>query len=59
MVQALRGAYVVLHYRMTTAEAPRGLAVVDIWRLAGGLIVEHRDVAQPVPDDAETPNGMF
>jgi predicted SnoaL-like aldol condensation-catalyzing enzyme len=53
------GAYVVLHYRMTTPDAPRGVAVADIWRLADGLIAEHWDVVQPVPDDAETPHGMF
>ncbi|MBV1856557.1 nuclear transport factor 2 family protein [Catellatospora tritici] len=48
---------VVMHYRMTTATEE--VAVVDIWRLADGLIVEHWDVVQPVPAPFETPNGMF
>ncbi|MCP2329080.1 putative SnoaL-like aldol condensation-catalyzing enzyme [Hamadaea flava] len=48
---------VVLHYRMSTPD--EDLAVVDIWRLADGKIVEHWDVVQPVPDDAEIPHGMF
>lgn len=37
----------------------RGFAVVDIWRLEHGQIVEHWDVVQPVPEAARIPNGMF
>ncbi|NUR73388.1 MAG: SnoaL-like domain-containing protein [Hamadaea sp.] len=48
---------VVLHYRMSTPTEE--LAVVDIWRLADGKIVEHWDVVQPVPPESETPYGMF
>lgn len=51
--------HVVMHYRMTSKDDDRDVAVVDIWRLADGLIVEHWDVLQQVPDPAETPNGMF
>ena len=36
-----------------------GVAVVDIRRFADGLITEHRDVKQPVPDRGQLPNGMF
>ncbi|MDX3006935.1 hypothetical protein PWY87_35065 [Kribbella solani] len=36
-----------------------GTAGVDIWRLEDGMIVEHWDVVQPVPDPGEIPNGMF
>ncbi|PZG22098.1 nuclear transport factor 2 family protein [Nonomuraea aridisoli] len=53
------GDYVVMHYHMTTDDAPRGVAVVDIWRLVDGQIAEHWDVVQPVPEDARTPHGMF
>ncbi|WP_329429180.1 nuclear transport factor 2 family protein [Streptosporangium sp. NBC_01495] len=53
------GQYVVVHYLMITSDDERGTAVVDIWRLEDGLIVEHWDVVQPVPDPAEIPNGMF
>ncbi|GAB2615266.1 nuclear transport factor 2 family protein [Streptomyces capparidis] len=51
--------YVVAHYRMTPAAGEDAVAVVDIWRLEDGLITEHWDVVQPVPEPALTPNGMF
>jgi predicted SnoaL-like aldol condensation-catalyzing enzyme len=51
--------YVVMHYHMITPQDEPGVAVVDIWRLADGQIVEHWDVVQPVPDSSETPHGMF
>jgi predicted SnoaL-like aldol condensation-catalyzing enzyme len=44
---------VVMHYRMVTPDGER--AVVDIWRMVDGQIVEHWDVVQPVPDTS----GMF
>ncbi len=50
---------VVMHYRMTTADDENGMAVVDIWRLEDGQIVEHWDVVQPVPEAGRIPNGMF
>lgn len=51
--------HVVAHYRMVEPDGGRGTAVVDIWRFADGLIAEHWDVVQPVPDEDEVPNGMF
>jgi predicted SnoaL-like aldol condensation-catalyzing enzyme len=51
--------YVVMHYRMSTPDDERGVAVVDIWRLVDDQIVEHWDVLQPVPAAEEIPNGMF
>jgi predicted SnoaL-like aldol condensation-catalyzing enzyme len=50
--------FVVMHYRMTTPEDPRGHAVVDLWRFENDRIVEHWDVVQPVAADQEAPNGM-
>lgn len=35
------GEYVVAHYHMTHPDHEHGVAVVDIWRLEDGLIVEH------------------
>ncbi|MEU8109141.1 nuclear transport factor 2 family protein [Nonomuraea muscovyensis] len=51
--------HVVMHYHMATDDDPRGVAVVDIWRLVDGQIVEHWDVVQPVPETARVPYGMF
>jgi predicted SnoaL-like aldol condensation-catalyzing enzyme len=53
------GAYVVIHYRMVEPGEERGTAVVDIVRMQDGLIVEHWDVLQPVPEPELVPNGMF
>ncbi|WP_039797775.1 nuclear transport factor 2 family protein [Nocardia araoensis] len=52
--------YVVMHYRMVPpGDEEPDRAVVDIWRVAEGKIVEHWDVVQPVPDAAQIPHGMF
>ncbi|MEU5865164.1 nuclear transport factor 2 family protein [Nonomuraea sp. NPDC047529] len=51
--------HVVMHYLMVTDDDPRGVAVIDVWRLADGQIVEHWDVVQPVPEAAQVPHGMF
>ncbi|MGN6657417.1 MAG: nuclear transport factor 2 family protein, partial [Achromobacter mucicolens] len=37
----------------------RGQAVVDIFRLEGGKIVEHWDVSQEIPENPANKNGMF
>jgi predicted SnoaL-like aldol condensation-catalyzing enzyme len=51
--------YVVVHYRMVVPDDDQGVAVVDIWRLVDGQIVEHWDVVQPVPEPSQVPHGMF
>jgi len=52
--------YVVLHYHLTRPdEEGAGEAVVDIWRLEDGLIVEHWDTVQSVPSADRIPQGMF
>ena len=37
----------------------RGRAVVDIFRLDGGKVVEHWDVVQDVPEKSMNDNTMF
>ncbi|MFD8250624.1 nuclear transport factor 2 family protein [Nocardia sp. NPDC059691] len=52
--------YVVMHYRMIPpGDEEPDLAVVDIWRVADGKIVEHWDVVQTVPEPTQIPHGMF
>lgn len=53
------GDLVVTHSLLTLAAGDRGTAVVDIFRLEDGKIVEHWDVLQPVPESAANDNTMF
>ena len=53
------GDLVVLHYNMKMAPEDLGQAVVDIFRVEDGRIVEHWDVMQPVPAESANGNGMF
>lgn len=56
---AVDGDLVFLHVRSTVNEDDRGTAVVDIFRVEDGMIVEHWDVIQPVPEEAANSNTMF
>jgi predicted SnoaL-like aldol condensation-catalyzing enzyme len=40
-------------------EGDRGVAVVDLFRVKDGKIVEHWDVIQPVPEKTASGNTMF
>ncbi|MFF4342976.1 nuclear transport factor 2 family protein [Kitasatospora sp. NPDC001540] len=51
--------HVVAHVRGVRVPGGPGTAIVDIFRLEDGRIVEHWDVMQQVPDEARNPNGMF
>lgn len=51
--------YVVLHSHLVLKPGDRGLAVVDIFRLEDGKIVEHWDVVQEVPEKSANTNTMF
>ncbi len=53
------GDYVILHVHAVREPGTRGNAIVDIFRLENGKIVEHWDVVQAIPDEAANPNGMF
>jgi predicted SnoaL-like aldol condensation-catalyzing enzyme len=53
------GDFVILHVHSIREPGTRGAAVIDIFRLEDGKIVEHWDVIQPIPDKAANTNGMF
>ncbi len=53
------GDLVAVHSRMTTSAEDRGTAVVDIFRVEDGKLVEHWDVLQPVPESSANDNTMF
>lgn len=53
------GDLVVAHVHIKTNSQDRGIAAMDIFRVADGRIVEHWDVIQPVPETAANQNTMF
>lgn len=53
------GDYVIVHSHVIIEPGTPGLAVVDILRLDNGKLVEHWDVAQPVPSQMLHANTMF
>jgi predicted SnoaL-like aldol condensation-catalyzing enzyme len=50
--------HVVVHSRIGRPEPP-DVAVVDILRMRDGLVIEHWDVVQPIPDAPANPHGML
>lgn len=53
------GDFVTVHAHWTDNPADRGLAVMDIFRMEKGRIVEHWDVIQPIPESMAHDNTMF
>jgi predicted SnoaL-like aldol condensation-catalyzing enzyme len=53
------GDFVILHVHSVREPGTRGRAIVDIFRLENGKIVEHWDVAQDIPEKMPHDNGMF
>lgn len=53
------GDYVIVHVHAIREPGTRGRAIVDIFKLENGKIVEHWDVAQDIPEKAANTNGML
>jgi predicted SnoaL-like aldol condensation-catalyzing enzyme len=53
------GDHVILHYHVERWPGDPGFAVIDIFRLEDGMIMEHWDVVQDVPTGGPNPNSMF
>jgi len=53
------GDYVILRVHAVRTPGTAGNAIVDIFRLENGKVVEHWDSVQPVPDKAANTNTMF
>lgn len=55
----VEGDYVILHVHAIREPNTRGNAIIDIFKLENGKIVEHWDVNQPIPERPANDNGMF
>jgi len=53
------GDFVTVHAHATNGPDDRGSAVMDIFRLENGKVVEHWDVIQAIPETAQNNNTMF
>jgi predicted SnoaL-like aldol condensation-catalyzing enzyme len=53
------GDYVFLHCHYTGFFGPNGDAIIDIFRLENGKLVEHWDVIQAIPEKSLNKNTMF
>jgi predicted SnoaL-like aldol condensation-catalyzing enzyme len=53
------GDYVILHVHSRRSPNSRGRAIIEIFRLEEGKIVEHWDTIQEIPETSANPNGMF
>ena len=53
------GDLVALHVHSIQSQADRGKAIVDIFRVENGKIVEHWDVIQAIPEQSANTNSMF
>lgn len=53
------GNLVALHVQSIENEQDRGRAIIDIFRVENGKIVEHWDVIQTIPEKSQNANTMF
>jgi predicted SnoaL-like aldol condensation-catalyzing enzyme len=53
------GDYVILHVHAIREPGTRGMAIIDIFRLDKGKVVEHWDVHEDIIENPANGNGMF
>jgi predicted SnoaL-like aldol condensation-catalyzing enzyme len=53
------GDTVALHVYSRAHSQDKGVAIVDVFRIKDGKIVEHWDVIQEIPNEAANDNTMF
>ena len=53
------GDFVILHVHAVREPGARGNAIIDIFKLENGKIVEHWDVVQAIPENPANGNTMF
>lgn len=53
------GDFVILQVHSIRQPGSRGRAIIDIFKLQDGKIVEHWDVAQDIPEKSANKNSMF
>lgn len=53
------GDYVIFHVHDVKVPGTRGKAIIDMFRLDHGKVVEHWDVEQDIPEKSANGNGMF
>jgi predicted SnoaL-like aldol condensation-catalyzing enzyme len=51
--------HVIAHTHAVRVPGGPATAIIDIFRLDNGLITEHWDVMQQIPDTSRNPNGMI
>ena len=60
IVQAFAdGDFVILHVHSIRSPGTAGRAIVDIFKLDHGKVVEHWDAVQDIPASSANANGMF
>ena len=53
------GDYVIVHVHNVPTPGSRGTAIIDIFKLEDGKVVEHWDVRQDIPEQSANSNTMF
>ena len=51
--------FVIIHSHSVSDPAKPGRAIADFYRMKDGLIAEHWDVIQDIPEHSANDNGMF